>query len=1687
MKKTYLLGSIVLGIVSLVTVMVILIATGVIGGTPERIVFTSASAQKVYDGEALVANEYKDAWISSGELKEGHRYEVSVLGTQTDAGTSDNTISVKIFDANGADVTESYDIEYQFGKLTVNPRSIKITASSASKQYDTEKLECKEWSLVEGEVLKDHVIEPNISDSRTEVGESDNTITARVVDLSGKDVSSNYVITYVPGKLLVTPHIITIESKTTEKIYDATPLTFIDNKEELGYEITAGGLIDGHKEVVVMTGTQTEVGKSVNTFGVKIVDENGNDVTNCYKVTSVYGELSVTKKDVTIESDSAEKIYDGKPLELPSTDETKNYTIPAGEIVEGHKIILDVTGSQTEAGSSSNSFGYEIIDSEGNTVTHNYNVTALFGVLKVTPLDVTVQSNGAEKVYDRLPLVLGSTPEEKNYQVIAGSILEEHTLIVNLTGEQTEVGSSPNTFGYEIVDEEGISVTHNYNVTTEFGDLVVKPIDITIESADAEKTYDRTPLFLTSTPEEPNYVITAGELLSGDTLNVTLTGTQKDAGTSENTFACEIIDENGNDVTRNYNINKMYGTLTVKPIKLTIVSEGAEKVYDGEPLYLTNTPEAPNFSIIAGALLDGHTIDVVFSGIQTEVGSSDNSFSYEIFDEDGFVITSNYDVRVLYGKLVVKPIEITISSYGASKVYDRTALTLKSTRKEPNYEIVAGALMDGHELEVIFTGAQTNVGTSENTFGCEITDSEGNDVTRNYNITKICGELTVLPLPISVKSNGASKIYDATPLFLTSTTSEPNYEVVSGELLEGHYFVIKMTGTITNVGTTENKFSIEIENEDGDYVTSNYAITQLYGELRVDPVMLTITSAGAKKQYDATPLKLESTASTPNYTLVGELVAGHKLTVEMTGSITDVGKENNAFAYTITDQNGKNVTKNYEVRTVFGTLEVTKRPITLQSGIKTGVYGDGVVKNESITDISGALLPNHTILASFNEGATEVGDHKNTFTCAIKEGDKNVSANYDITYIYGTLTVTKRPLTVTSEDDRKTYDGTALTNSNWSVTSSTKPVSTHTVEVAVTGTITDPGQKPNTISEVVIYDENGEKVTHNYEIRTVEGVLTVFNPDGSLPGENGGGSSGGGGLGKDGSLGGGGGTPDMQTVVYRLKTDASTAILMRNYSFGSYNGQGWDQASDYTGTGINGTHALTYLSGLAIGNSGYSQIRLDVEPLASDYVLPSYMSVNSLNYQIQTSDRSYTGSTDSVYSLYFYDYLLTGGDLSLPSEYLAIERQYRSFVYANYLDIPESTNEFMQGIINEAGLSASDPEILTKVQAYIRSSAKYNLEYDTAMDSEDDVVVAFLSEYKEGVCRHYAAAGTLLFRALGIPARYTIGYAASTTAGEWTDVKAGQAHAWVEVYIDGIGWIALDVTGTGSGSDGDGGGDGDGTDENALVITPDTVSKQYDGTPLYSPSGTFYSNGVHGNDAFTKLMEEGYTYEVTFEQTSRTDPGETGYSINSFILYDPDGNNVTSSFNITKQSGKIKITAHQITVTSPDVYAEYTGNIVTSSVSDFIYTALAEPTHSIEIYNIRQVKNAGSVRNTFSVRITDEQGNDITSTYQINYSYGTIKVEKRELTLIAGSRTWVWDFSSSTEYSYHSYSIGEGTSLVSSDKIYSVVFSQDSVQIGPGTTENIITSVKIVNSNGDDVTSCYSITIQKGTLTVTIE
>ena len=94
----------------------------------------------------------------------------------------------------------------------------------------------------------------------------------------------------------------------------------------------------------------------------------------------------------------------------------------------------------------------------------------------------------------------------------------------------------------------------------------------------------------------------------------------------------------------------------------------------------------------------------------------------------------------------------------------------------------------------------------------------------------------------------------------------------------------------------------------------------------------------------------------------------------------------------------------------------------------------------------------------------------------------------------------------------------------------------------------------------------------------------------------------------------------------------------------------------------------------------------------------------------------------------------------------------------------------------------------------VRESAKYDRMTDTVPAGTQDLARWFMENGDTGYCTHFATAATVLLRAAGIPARYVTGYLAHTQGGLYSKVTTDEAHAWVEYYLEGVGWQVLEVT-----------------------------------------------------------------------------------------------------------------------------------------------------------------------------------------------------------------------------------------------------------------------------------------------------
>lgn len=108
--------------------------------------------------------------------------------------------------------------------------------------------------------------------------------------------------------------------------------------------------------------------------------------------------------------------------------------------------------------------------------------------------------------------------------------------------------------------------------------------------------------------------------------------------------------------------------------------------------------------------------------------------------------------------------------------------------------------------------------------------------------------------------------------------------------------------------------------------------------------------------------------------------------------------------------------------------------------------------------------------------------------------------------------------------------------------------------------------------------------------------------------------------------------------------------------------------------------------------------------------------------------------------------------------------------------------------------TATDPyDITLRIENYLRSRYRYSLEVPASRFASP--IAAFLLGEGVGYCQHFAGAMAVLLRLNGIPARVAVGFTTGESVGTWTYiVTTNNAHAWVEVYFSGIGWLPFDAT-----------------------------------------------------------------------------------------------------------------------------------------------------------------------------------------------------------------------------------------------------------------------------------------------------
>ena len=252
--------------------------------TPKEYTVTTESATKTYSGTALTAGG-KVSGIVKGET-----VDFTITGSQTSVGTSDNTYEL---DWTGSAKESNYKHgKDSIGTLTVKAKSIVpdgpdtpdekktgITVSDPSdSKYDGK--EHREVLTVQDTKKNDELV----AEKDYSVTYSDDLVNAGTVTITIEGIG-NYTGSFTKT-YEITKRSVTLTSATASKTYDGQALT------STSITVSGDGFVEGEGATYNVTGTQTEVGNSANSFEYKL---NENTLASNYDITKVVGTLTVTR------------------------------------------------------------------------------------------------------------------------------------------------------------------------------------------------------------------------------------------------------------------------------------------------------------------------------------------------------------------------------------------------------------------------------------------------------------------------------------------------------------------------------------------------------------------------------------------------------------------------------------------------------------------------------------------------------------------------------------------------------------------------------------------------------------------------------------------------------------------------------------------------------------------------------------------------------------------------------------------------------------------------------------------------------------------------------------------------------------------------------------------------------------------------------------------------------------------------------------------------------------------------------------------------------------------------------------------------------------------------------------------------------------------------------------------------
>ena len=946
---------------------------------------------------------------------------------RSDAG--DDTIKVHENVLSIQNSKEALEKEYTNYTFTIipadftifeNENGLTVSAADVVKEYDG-----NSYGVTATARIKNAEIEnPNITikywNEKTNAYDLDESPEYRnVADTPAvvKFEASLYGYKSVQGEATVTinKRSVLLTSASASKIYDGTPLT------SSKVTVTGSGFVDGEVTDIKAIGSVTNVADSPKPNTITFTPVEGKFNADNYAIELVEGELAITpvttKVKVEIIGNHASEKYDGTPKVA------EGYVINIVEDTSGvyQKDDIEVIGNdsafaeRTDAGTTFMGLKADAF-ANGNPNFTNITIVVTDGYVEVIPRSVTLTSESAAKVYDGTPLI------RPDVTIGGDGFVNGEVSDVKAIGSALNVSDKDVRNEITFTQKTGYKA-ENYDIKYEPGTLRITPIvdevTITITGHNDSFKYDGTEKTV-----EGYDVSIDNALYTEDDYN--FSGSAAAVGTDADKYMMGLTAEKFKNISENFASVKFVvtdGSLDITKRILTLTSATDSKVYDGTPL-TNNTIVVSGDNFAAG---EGATYDV--TGTQTEVGFSDNEFTYELNEGTS---ADNYEIKPEFGVLTItadkNEVVVVIKGNTRNEKYDGTEKSVSG------YEVtsISNKLYTTDDFK--FNGTAEIKATDADSYDMGLTAANFENISKNFEkVTFIVtdGHLNIAKRNVTLTSASASKVYDGTPL------TAKNVAVTGDGFAKGEGASYDVTGSQLNKGFSANNFEYTLND---NTKKENYNIVPENGSLTVNPVtaevVVTITENSDTFEYDGTEKQAEGyTVTDISYPLYTEKDFTISENASQKVTATDAG----TYDMALKAEDFTNINDNFEKVTfkiVDGTLRINPREITVEAASASKTYDGTPLTNAEYEIVKGLLAAGQSELVSVEGSQTLVGSSANEITTANIfaeiDGERvDVTKNYAITPVDGKLEVTDgtdedpvdpKNVVIKNHDDSKSYD-----------------------------------------------------------------------------------------------------------------------------------------------------------------------------------------------------------------------------------------------------------------------------------------------------------------------------------------------------------------------------------------------------------------------------------------------------------------------------------------------------------------------------------------------------------------------------------------------------------------------------------------------------------------------------------------